>query len=65
MLRTAKATPTHIVINLEEQYSIWPDEVPLPMGWEFIKTHFESKSECLRYIKEHWLDMRPSSLIEK
>jgi MbtH protein len=50
-----------VVINHEEQYSIWFAERALPPGWnEAGKSGL--KSECLLYIKEVWTDMRPLSL---
>lgn len=53
-----------VVVNHEEQYSIWPDERPNPLGWRDAgKTGL--KSECLEYIKEVWTDMRPLSLRRK
>jgi MbtH protein len=51
----------HVVINHEEQYSIWPADRDIPAGWNAVgKTG--SKEECLSYIKEVWTDMRPLSL---
>jgi MbtH protein len=50
-----------VVVNHEEQYSIWFADRDLPLGWrEAGKTGL--KSECLEYIKEVWTDMRPLSL---
>jgi uncharacterized protein YbdZ (MbtH family) len=50
-----------VVVNLEEQYSIWPDYKPLPIGWtEAGKTG--NKADCLAHIREVWTDMRPLSL---
>lgn len=50
-----------VVINHEEQYSIWFADRELPAGWrEAGKTG--SRTECLEYIKEVWTDMRPLSL---
>jgi MbtH protein len=50
-----------VVVNHEEQYSIWPADRELPLGWKDAgKTG--SKQECLDYIKEVWTDMRPLSL---
>jgi len=52
-----------VVMNHEEQYSIWPDYKDIPGGWSALdKTG--SKQECLDYIEEVWLDMRPKSLRE-
>ena len=50
-----------VVVNHEEQYSIWPQDREVPLGW---KTVGKSgvKADCLAYIKEVWTDMRPLSL---
>jgi len=53
-----------VVVNHEEQYSIWPAERQNALGWNDVgKTG--SKAECLAYIKEVWTDMRPLSLRKK
>lgn len=53
-----------VVINVEDQYSIWPTFKPIPSGWrEEGKTG--TKEECLNHIKEAWTDMRPRSLKEQ
>ena len=50
-----------VVMNHEEQYSIWPSYRDNPLGWSDMgKTGL--KEECLDYIKEVWTDMRPLSL---
>jgi uncharacterized protein YbdZ (MbtH family) len=50
-----------VVMNQEEQYSIWPDYKEVPRGWKHAgKTG--TKAECLSHIKEAWTDMRPLSL---
>lgn len=50
-----------VVVNHEEQYSIWFAERPNPLGWRDAgKTG--SKAECLEYVKQVWTDMRPLSL---
>jgi MbtH protein len=52
------------VVNHEEQYSIWPAHRELPLGWRDAgKTG--TKSECLEYIGQVWMDMRPLSLRQK
>jgi len=50
-----------VVLNHEEQYSIWPEYRANPPGWSDAGKR-GSKSECLAYIKEVWTDMRPLSL---
>ena len=50
-----------VVVNHEEQYSIWPEYRDNPLGWRDAgKTG--TKAECLDHIKEVWVDMRPLSL---
>ena len=50
-----------VVVNHEEQYSIWPAERENPRGWRD-GGKSGSKAECLGYIKDVWTDMRPLSL---
>ncbi len=50
-----------VVINHEEQYSIWPAHREPPAGWRAVGVEGE-KDRCLAYIKEVWTDMRPLSL---
>lgn len=52
-----------VVVNHEEQYSIWPVDKELPAGWTEAGKH-GSKAECLSHIAEVWTDMRPRSLRE-
>ena len=52
------------VVNHEEQYSIWPADRELPLGWSDAgKTGL--KPEVLAWIEEVWTDMRPLSLRQK
>lgn len=50
-----------VVLNHEEQYSIWPADRENPLGWRDAGVT-GSKDECLRHINEVWTDMRPLSL---
>jgi len=61
---TEDTTVYKVVVNHEEQYSIWPAERENPNGW---KDAGKSglKDECLAYVKEVWTDMRPLSLRKK
>lgn len=52
-----------VVVNHEEQYSIWPIDREIPLGWRAAGKS-GSKAECLEYIEEVWTDMRPLSLRE-
>lgn len=53
-----------VVINHEEQYSIWPVDRENPLGWNDVGKS-GPKAECLDYIQEVWTDMRPLSLRKK
>jgi MbtH protein len=57
----ADSTIYKVVVNHEEQYSIWPADRENPLGWRDAGKTGE-KTECLAYIKEVWTDMRPLSL---
>lgn len=50
-----------VVINHEEQYSIWPADSENALGWEDVGK-VGTKKECLEHIDEVWTDMRPLSL---
>ena len=50
-----------VVMNHEEQYSIWPADRENALGWTDAGKS-GTKEECLNYIKEVWTDMRPLSL---
>lgn len=50
-----------VVVNSEDQYSIWPADRENALGWNDAgKTG--TKAECLAYIQEVWEDMRPLHL---
>jgi MbtH protein len=53
-----------VVLNHEEQYSIWPAHRENALGWKDAGKS-GTKAECLAYIKEVWTDMRPLSLRKK
>lgn len=53
-----------VVLNHEEQYSIWLADRENPLGWTD-GGKSGTKAECLEYIKEVWTDMRPLSLRKK
>ena len=56
-------TTYKVVVNHEEQYSIWPAYRELPLGWREAGKE-GLKDECLAFIEEVWTDMRPLSLRE-
>ena len=51
----------NVVLNHEEQYSIWPADRDNPLGWSNAGKS-GLKQECLDFINEVWTDMRPLSL---
>jgi len=53
-----------VVINGEEQYSIWPADRPNAAGWSDAGKS-GTKDECLAFIKDVWMDMRPRSVRKK
>ena len=62
----ASATDTmyRVVLNHEEQYSIWPVNREIPSGWND-EGKSGTKQECLEHIENVWTDMRPLSLRKK
>jgi MbtH protein len=54
----------NVVVNHEEQYSIWPEYKEIPLGWKAVGKK-GLKQECLDYVSEVWTDMRPLSLRKK
>jgi MbtH protein len=50
-----------VVVNDEEQYSIWAADLSIPNGWRDEGTH-GSREECLAHISRVWTDIRPLSL---
>ena len=50
-----------VLVNDEEQHSLWPDFAPVPAGW---RTVFgpDRRAACLSYVEERWTDLRPRSL---
>jgi len=60
-MKRSKNAMYQVVINHEEQYSIWPTEKNLPKGWKTTKVK-GSLAKCMDHIEEVWTDMRPLSL---
>ena len=55
------STTYKVVVNDEEQYSIWPAHRDNPLGWRD-GGRTGTKDECLSHIEQVWTDMRPRSL---
>ncbi len=51
----------NVVMNEEEQYSIWLHDTELPLGWKSVIKAM-SKQECLEHIEKVWTDLRPLSV---
>jgi len=53
-----------VLMNDEEQYSLWPAANEVPAGWRSVGKE-GGKQECMDYVDEMWTDMRPRSLRER
>jgi uncharacterized protein YbdZ (MbtH family) len=55
-----------VLVNDEEQYSLWPTFADVPAGWtvRFGGPDGTDRDAALRYVDENWTDMRPRSLRE-
>ncbi|MEW2289591.1 MbtH family NRPS accessory protein [Streptomyces sp. NPDC047841] len=53
-----------VVVNDEEQYSIWPADRALPEGWRR-EGRTGTRDECLSHIDTVWTDLRPRSVRER
>ncbi len=53
-----------VIMNEEEQYSIWPILRETPVGWRDVGKE-GLKDECLNYISTVWTDIRPLGLNNK
>jgi MbtH protein len=51
----------YVLVNDEEQLSLWPAFVDVPAGWRVVFGE-DSRVNCLAYVEETWTDMRPKSL---
>jgi MbtH protein len=50
-----------VLVNHEEQYSLWPIFKAIPTGWRQVGP-IGDKQDCLAYVESVWTDMRPLSL---
>ncbi|QOY92801.1 MbtH family NRPS accessory protein [Massilia sp. UMI-21] len=53
-----------VLVNDEEQYSLWPRNQDVPAGWRSIDFS-GTKDECMKHVDEIWTDMRPKSLRDR
>ncbi|MFI9820560.1 MbtH family protein [Streptomyces sp. NPDC052013] len=52
-----------VLVNDENQHSLWPDFVDVPAGWRQVHGP-AARQSCLEYVETDWTDMRPRSLAE-
>ncbi|WP_336207032.1 MbtH family protein [Nonomuraea sp. LPB2021202275-12-8] len=52
-----------VLVNAENQHSLWPSFAELPAGWEIVFPE-NTRAACLDYIERHWTDLRPRSLAQ-
>ncbi len=50
-----------VLINHEEQHSLWPAYKAIPGGWRQVGPR-GSKAECLEYVEKVWTDITPLSV---
>ncbi|MFE5328243.1 MULTISPECIES: MbtH family protein [unclassified Embleya] len=66
---TVEDTRWSVVINDEEQYSIWAVGRDVPVGWRIVRVDGVdvegSREDCLAHIERVWTDMRPKSLRDR
>ncbi|UGQ11812.1 MbtH family protein [Yinghuangia sp. ASG 101] len=52
-----------VLVNHEDQYSLWPASIDVPAGWR-VDHPEDTRQACLDHIERTWTDMRPRSLVE-
>lgn len=50
-----------VLVNDEEQYSLWPVFAEIPAGWRQVFGG-APRDECVQFVEQNWSDMRPKSL---
>lgn len=50
-----------VLMNEEEQYSLWPSFIEVPKGWRTVLDETD-RNTCVDFIEKNWTDMRPKSL---
>lgn len=59
------ADGTFLVLrNTELQHSLWPAFAEVPAGWDVVLDG-ASREDALRYVEEHWTDLRPAALRDR
>lgn len=54
----------YVLVNVEEQHSLWPVFADVPPGWTVVfgAPDGAGRADCLAYVEQHWTDLRPKSL---
>ncbi|MFH8987901.1 MbtH family protein [Streptomyces sp. NPDC017940] len=53
----------HVLVNDEDQHSLWPSFAEVPAGWTSVFGPDE-RQKCLEHVEQNWTDLRPRSLRE-
>ena len=51
----------HVLVNDEQQHSLWPAEIPVPDGWR-VALPGVRRTDAIEYVNTHWTDIRPASV---
>ncbi|WP_431041552.1 MbtH family protein [Streptomyces sp. P1-3] len=51
----------HVLVNDEEQFSLWPSFAEVPAGWRVALGEVD-RNEALEFVERNWTDLRPRSL---
>jgi MbtH protein len=51
-----------VLVNEENQHSLWPLEIEIPRGWSVVHSA-DTRQGCLSYIEASWIDIKPASLV--
>ncbi|WP_319435926.1 MbtH family protein [Mycobacterium sp. RTGN5] len=51
----------YVLVNDEEQHSLWPAFAEIPAGWR-LAFGDAPRDECVQFVEQNWSDMRPKSL---
>ena len=54
----------YVLINAEEQHSLWPTFAAIPDGWTVVFGE-ATRTDCLAYVEQNWPDIRPKTLRDR
>jgi len=52
-----------VVVNDEQQHSLWPSKIPVPTGWQVVHGD-DTRDACLDYIEKNWTDLRTARSLQ-